>query len=66
MVVKIIEVVGVSTKGFEDAVTSGVERAAKTVENISGVDVIGQTAKVENGKVTEYHVNMKLAFVVRD
>jgi dodecin len=66
MVVKIIEVVGVSAKGFEDAVTSGVERASKTVEHITGVDVIGQTAKVENGKVTEYHVNMKLAFVVRD
>lgn len=66
MVVKIIELVGVSKKSFEDAVTEAVSRSAKTVKNITGVDVIGQTAKVENGKVTEFHVNLKIAFVVED
>ncbi len=66
MVVKIIEIVGVSTKNFEDAIQSGVSRASKTVKNINGVDVIGQTAKVHEGKITEFHVDMKLAFVVED
>ncbi len=66
MVVKIIELVGVSKKSFEDAVTEAVSRSAKTIKNITGVDVVGQTAKVENGKVTEFHVNLKIAFVVED
>lgn len=66
MVVKVIEIVGVSPTSFEDAVTSGVARTSKTVKHITGVDVLSQTAKVHDGKITEYHVNMKLAFVVED
>ena len=66
MVVKIIEILGVSPKSFEDAIAQGVARASKTVKNITGVDVLGQTASVKNGKVTEYRVDMKLAFVVED
>ncbi|MEY4744735.1 MAG: hypothetical protein RL272_680 [Candidatus Parcubacteria bacterium] len=66
MVVKIIEILGVSPKSFEDAIAQGVSRASKTVKNITGVDVLGQTADVKNGKITEYRVDMKLAFVVED
>ena len=64
MCVKIIELIGVSKKSFEDAIQDGVTRSAKTVRGISGVDVIGQTAVVENDKVVEYKVNMKVAFKV--
>ena len=66
MVVKIIEVIGISTSSFEDAVSQGVARASKTVKNINGLDILGQTAEVKDGKITEYRVNMKLAFVVED
>ncbi len=66
MVVKVIELIGVSPKGYEDAVSKAVARASKTVKNISGVDVIGQSAKVKDGKVTEFRVNMKIAFVVEE
>ncbi len=66
MVVKIIELIGVSPKSFEDAVSQAVIRASKTVKNISGVDVIGQSAKVKGGKVAEFRVNLKVAFVVED
>ena len=66
MVIKVIELIGVSKKSYEDAVMSAVERTAKTVKNITGVDVIGQSAKVADGKVTEFRVNLKLAFVVEE
>lgn len=66
MVVKIIEVIGVSATSFEDAVNQGVARASKTVNNINGLDILGQTAEVKDGKITEYRVNMKLAFVVQE
>lgn len=66
MVVKIIEILGVSPKSFEDAISQGVSRASKTVKNITGVDVLAQTAEVKNGKITEFRVDMKLAFVVED
>lgn len=66
MVVKIIEILGVSPKSFEDAIAQGVSRASKTVKNITGVDVLAQTAEVKGAKITEYRVNMKLAFVVED
>jgi hypothetical protein len=66
MVVKIIELVGVSPKNFEDAVVQAVKRTSKTVKNITGVDVIGQSVKVEGGKVVEYRANVKIAFVVEE
>lgn len=66
MVVKIIEVIGMSEKSFEDAVAQGVSRASQTVKHITGVDVLRQTASVKDGRITEFKVDMKLAFVVED
>ncbi len=64
MCVKIVELIGCSSKSFEDAISDGVKRAGKTIRGITGVDVIGQTARVEDNKIVEYHVNMKVAFKV--
>ncbi|HVH14516.1 MAG TPA: dodecin family protein [Candidatus Angelobacter sp.] len=61
---KIIELVGTSSRGFEDAINEAVRRSSRTVKNIRGVDVVGQKAIVKDGKVTEYRVNLKLSFGV--
>ena len=61
---KIVELVGTSERGFEDAISEAVKRTAKTVRNVRGVDVVGQKAIVKNGKVVEYRVNLKLSFGV--
>jgi len=66
MVVKIIEILGVSEESFDDAIKQGIERASKTVKNITGVDIIGKTGDVKDGKITQYRVNMKLCFVVEE
>jgi flavin-binding protein dodecin len=63
-IVKIVELVGVSDKGWQDAVEQAVMRANETIRNISGVDVSNWTATVNNGKITEYRANVKISFSV--
>lgn len=61
--IKVVEVIGTSTENWEDAAKNAVETSARTVKNITGVEVIGQTADVEDGSVTNYKAVVKLAFV---
>ncbi len=63
-VVKVIELVGSSDKSWQDAVDNAVRRAAKTVRNIRGVDVLGWTGKVDGDKIVEYRADVKISFVV--
>ncbi|HEV7646236.1 MAG TPA: dodecin family protein [Pyrinomonadaceae bacterium] len=63
-VAKVVEVIASSEKGFDDAVTVGVERAAQTLENIKSAWVKDQKVKVVNGKISEYRVTLKIAFVL--
>ncbi len=63
--VKIIEIIGISDVSFEDAVAAGVSKAAESIDGITGVEVQHMTARVNNGKVVQYHANLKLAFAVK-
>ena len=63
-VVRVIELVGVSNKSWSDAAQQAVERASETIRHITGLDVIHSTAVVRDRKIVEYHVNVKIAFVV--
>jgi flavin-binding protein dodecin len=63
-VVRVIELVGVSDKSWSDAAQQAVARAAQTLRHIAGVDVVKSSAVVKNNKIAEYHVNVKLAFIV--
>jgi dodecin len=64
-VVKIIELVGSSTKDWEDATKNALAEAAKTVKNIKSIYVKSCKAKVENNKIVEYRANVKIAFIVQ-
>jgi flavin-binding protein dodecin len=64
-VAKVIEISSESKKGFEDAIQRGITRASETVENIRSAWIKEQQVKVENGKITEYRVDMKITFVLR-
>ena len=46
--VKVIEVMGVSDRGFEDAVTQGLHKAGETIDGIAGPEVLKQTARIDN------------------
>lgn len=65
-VVKVVELVGCSSEGLQEAVESAVEEAAKTIRNIKGVDVLGWTAKIEDNEIVEYRANVKISFVVEE
>jgi len=65
-VAKVTEIIASSPKGFDHAIQLGIERANKTLENVKGAWVKGQKLVVENGKVTEYRVNLRVTFVIKD
>ncbi len=63
-VVKIIELVGSSPKGWTEAANDALQEAAKTIKNIKSLHVKRCTAKVKNNKIVEYRAVVKIAFVV--
>ena len=64
-VVKVMELVGSSPQSFSDAVRNAVKEASKTIRGIQGVEVLTSNATVgDNGELTNYKVNVKIAFLV--
>jgi flavin-binding protein dodecin len=63
--IKVVEVIGISTKSFDDAVNQAVKKASKSIKGITGVEVIKHSAKVQSGKIVQYKANVKLAFPVK-
>ena len=55
-----------SDPASDDAVRVGVERAARTLQNIKGAWVQDQKVTVDNGKISEYRVTMKITFVLNE
>ncbi|MEK7724194.1 MAG: dodecin family protein [Acidobacteriota bacterium] len=65
-VAKVVEIISSSKEGFDDAVKVGIERAAKTLENIQSAWVKDQKVSVSNGKITEFRVTLKVTFILED
>ncbi len=59
---KRIELVGISDKSFEDAVSNAIERASRTIHGLAWFEVSEQHGKIADGKVAEYQVILKVAF----
>jgi dodecin len=66
-IANVIELVGSSDKGWQDAAQVALEEARKTIHEITGVEVLDMTAKVDpnTGNITEYHTVVKIAFGVK-
>ncbi|GER60450.1 dodecin family protein [Patiriisocius marinus] len=64
-VLKVIEVLANSNKSWEEATENAVKHASKSVKNIRSVYLNEQTCVVEDGKVTEFRVNVKITFEVK-
>jgi hypothetical protein len=64
-IAKVTEIISDSEKSFEDAVREGVERATRTLDNVTSAWVQDQTVKVENGKIVRYRVHLKVTFVLK-
>lgn len=63
-ILKVIEVLANSEKGWEDAAKNAVDHASKTVKNIRSVYIQEQSATVKDGKIDNYRVNAKITFEV--
>jgi flavin-binding protein dodecin len=65
-IAKITEITSTSSKSFDDAVSSGIKRATKTLKNVTGAWVQDQEVAVKNDKIFEYRVRLKVTFVLKD
>lgn len=65
-VAKVTEIISSSTTSFDDAVASGIARAAKTIDGITGAWVSEQKVTVSNGTIDEYRVVLRITFVLKD
>ena len=65
-VAKVSEISCTSTKSFEDAITQGIARTSKTVRNLRSAWVKEQHVRCDNGRITEYQVNLMVTFVLED
>ncbi|WP_372948919.1 dodecin family protein [Mariniphaga sp.] len=63
-VLKVIEIMASSEKGWEDAVKEAVKTASKSVKGIRSVYVQDQSAVVNDNQVIEYRINCKITFEV--
>jgi flavin-binding protein dodecin len=63
-VYKILELVGSSEKGIEDAVQNAITRASKTVREMKWFEVVQTRGHIENGSVRHYQVALRVGFTL--
>ena len=63
-IAKVIEISASSTKGFEDAINSGIARASETIHGIEGAWVKEQKVVITDNRVVDYRVNLAVTFKV--
>jgi len=60
--IKVIELLAESEKGWEDAANNAIREASKSVRNIRSIYIKHMNADVANGKITHYRLNCKISF----
>ena len=65
-VYKIVELVGTSDKGVGEAVENALQRAGKTTRNIRWFETVQIRGSVENNKVKQFQVTVKIGFTIDD
>ena len=63
-VAKMIEITSTSKKSFDDAIETGIRRAAKTMRGIDGAWVADQEVAIKNGRITGYKVRLRVTFML--
>ena len=63
-VARVSKITASSTTGFQDAIEEGLKRAALTLRGITGLEVLSQKAKVENGAIKEYRATIEVTFIL--
>jgi len=65
-VAKVTEITASSPKSFDDAISAGITRANKTLENVTSAWIQDHEVTIQDGKIAEYKVRMKVTFILKD
>ena len=66
-VARVTEIKASSTKSFDDALKQGIARATKTLQNVKSAWIENQDVLVdENGEISEYRVQLKITFILKE
>jgi flavin-binding protein dodecin len=61
---RVIELVGSSETSIEDAISTAIARANKTIRHLRWFEVEQTRGHIENGKVAHYQVKLKVGFTM--
>lgn len=59
---KHLKLTGMSNISWKDAIVQTIIEASKTLDYISSIKVIEQTAKIDGNKIIEYYATIDLSF----
>jgi flavin-binding protein dodecin len=63
---KIVQLVGSSPHGVENAIQNAIERASKNLKHLRWFEVLETRGHIENGKVSQFQVTLKVGFTLAD
>jgi flavin-binding protein dodecin len=63
---RVIELVGTSEQSIEDAITSAVARAHKTLRHLRWFEVVRTSGHIVDGQVQHYQVTLKVGFTMEN
>ena len=63
-VAKVTEITSTSDKSFDDAIRTGIQRANKTLKNVTGAWLADQEVAIDGGRIKNYRVRMRVTFVL--
>jgi dodecin len=63
-VYKLVELVGSSTIGIEDAVQNAITKAAATIRNMRWFQVVETRGYIDAGKIAYWQVTVKIGFTI--
>jgi flavin-binding protein dodecin len=65
-VARVTQVIGASPHSWEDAVRNALERANRTLRNITGIEVLKENAAIEDGRIAEFRAMVQVTFLLED
>lgn len=57
-------ITGTSEISWKDAIVKTINEASKTIDYISSIKILEQRAKIDGNKISEYFVDLDLAFLI--
>ncbi len=63
---RVIEIVGTSQKGIDDAIKSAIQRANSTLRNLRWFEVARTSGHIADGKVEHFQVTLKVGFTMEE